>query len=75
MIWISRIITNNYKALQGEQVFNFGKGLTFFVGENNTGKTSVFQSVDFLLSGLPKDKKEVDIKNKNCNATDELSVL
>jgi|AntRauMFilla1563_2_1112583.scaffolds.fasta_scaffold00198_1 hypothetical protein len=74
MIWISRIITNNYKALQGEQVFNFGKGLTFFVGENNTGKTSVFQSVDFLLSGLPKDKKEVDIKNKNCNATDELSV-
>jgi len=74
MIWISKITTNNYKALHGEQTFNFNKGLTFLVGENNTGKTSVFQSVDFLLSGLPKNKNEVDIKNKQCTDADELAV-
>ncbi|MFA5793402.1 MAG: AAA family ATPase [Candidatus Gracilibacteria bacterium] len=57
--------------------FNFpdgkvsGSGLNILVGENNTGKSTVFESIDFLRDGTKKDIK--NIKNKK-SASDEISV-
>ena len=64
---------NNVAPLE----FNFpdgkvsGSGLNIFVGENNTGKSTVFESIDFLRDGIKKDIK--NIKNKRL-ADGEISV-
>ena len=51
---------------------NPGSGLNIFVGENNTGKSTVFESIDFLRDGTKKDISE--LKNKNSSKEDDLSV-
>jgi len=49
-----------------------GSGLNIFVGENNFGKSTIFEGIDFLRDNTKKDLK--DIKNKKASADDELSV-
>src|ERR1035437_873103 len=61
---IASITIKNYKLFKGEHTFVFNAGLTFLVGENNTGKSTVFDAVNFVKAGLPKEKKVSDIKNK-----------
>lgn len=74
---IKELKVTNFKRFSGELaplVFNMpngepGSGLNIFVGENNTGKSTIFEAVDFLRNGT---KKSVDaIKNKN-NPMDSL---
>ena len=61
---ISKISIENYKIFKGKHNFDISSNLIFFVGENNTGKSAAFEAVNFVKSGLPKDKKISDIKNK-----------
>ncbi len=70
---IQNIKLKNYKIFKGEHSFDFSGGLIFLVGENNTGKSTLFDAVNFLRSGLPKDKTLTDIKNKFCNPSDHVS--
>jgi len=61
---IAKVTISNYKLFKGEHTFVFNEGLNFLVGENNTGKSTVFDAVNFAKSGLGKDKKILDVKNK-----------
>jgi predicted ATP-dependent endonuclease of OLD family len=49
-----------------------GSGLNIFVGENNSGKSTIFEGIDFLRDNSSKDIK--DIKNKRASATDDFFV-
>ena len=49
-----------------------GSGLNIFVGENNTGKSTVFEAIDFLRD---KTKKNIsDLKNKAADESEDISV-
>ncbi len=48
-----------FKTPNGES----GSGLNIFVGENNTGKSSAFEAIDFVRNGTKKSIE--DIKNKS----------
>jgi predicted ATP-dependent endonuclease of OLD family len=49
-----------------------GSGLNIFVGENNTGKSTVFEVIDFLRDGTKKNI--YDYKNRNANEGEDVSV-
>jgi len=53
---ITKLSIENFKKFKTRFEFDF-LAQNFLVGENNTGKTSVIESVDYLLSGPKKDKK------------------
>lgn len=63
-MFIKELKIENFKGFKGEHVLRFDKNLIFFVGDNNSGKSTVFEAVDFLKSGLPQNKKIEDLKNK-----------
>lgn len=42
----------NFKIPDGETA---GSGLNIFVGENNSGKSSIFEAIDFLRNGIKED--------------------
>ncbi|MFA5299714.1 MAG: AAA family ATPase [Lutibacter sp.] len=73
MMRISQIIIENFKAFRGKHVFDIKNNLIFLVGENNTGKTTLFEAVNFVKSGLPDKKKVSDLKNKF--ATDDEHIV
>lgn len=49
-MYISKITLNNFKGFSGEREITLNKGINFFVGNNNCGKTTIFKAVDFILS-------------------------
>ena len=75
-MFIKSICLSNFKGFTGENhQINFkipdgttpGSGLNIFVGENNSGKSSIFEAVDFLRNGI---KGEIDrIRSKRENNT------
>jgi len=64
-MWISSICLNNFRCFNSLS-FNASKTLNTLVGENNTGKTSVFIAVSKLINTIwPKTEdrfKSVDIR-------------
>lgn len=71
-MFLRKISIENYKGFSGKHDASFDSNLCFFVGDNNTGKSTIFEAVEFLKSGLPTTKKVQDIKNKN--NSDEVTV-
>ena len=63
---IANLTIENFKKFKSKFEFNF-YNQNFLVGENNTGKTSVIDAVNYLLKGPEKDKK---YKNLNANSGD-----
>lgn len=61
-MYISKIKLHNFKGFQGDHEFNFCEGVNFFVGDNNCGKSSTFDAVEFILS--KKDRDEVITKTE-----------
>ena len=53
----------NFKIPDGETA---GSGLNIFVGENNSGKSSIFEAVNFLRNGIKEDSVHL-IKSKLAN--------
>lgn len=49
-MYISKIALKNFKGFSGEHEIILNKGINFFVGNNNCGKTTIFKAVDFILS-------------------------
>ena len=80
-MFIKNLEIKNFKCFDKEGVsleFNMpdgksaGSGLNIFVGENNSGKSTIFESIDFLRDGTKKDLEEV--KNKNASVGDHIDV-
>ncbi len=64
-MFIRELRIKNFKGFKEEHIFKCVKNFSFFVGDNNSGKSSIFEAIEFLKSGLPPTKKLEDIKNKN----------
>jgi len=47
---INYLKMNNWRAYD-EQVMEFGKGITFLMGPNGSGKTSILEAVSYALTG------------------------
>jgi len=80
-MFIKSIIIKNFKCFGNESTpiefslpdnQNKGSGFNILIGENNTGKSTVFEAIDFLRSGTKKEIK--DIKNKNATSDDIILV-
>ena len=66
-MYISKITLHNFKGFKGDHEFNFDKGINFLVGNNNCGKSTLFQAIDFLQNG----KNEEGYITKNLSSEDE----
>ena len=51
-MYISTLKLLNFRSFKGEQEFHFTDGKNFVVGNNNVGKTTIFEAVDFLFNDL-----------------------
>src|SRR3989339_486066 len=79
-MFIEHISIQNFKCFNGKHIINFslpdnlkvGSGLNIFVGENNSGKSTVFEAIDFLRDGTKKDLQL--IKNKKSTEKDEMII-
>lgn len=67
---ITKLSIVNFKKFKNKFEFNFNNQ-NFLVGENNTGKTSVIDAINYLLNGPVKDKK---YKCLTCNNTDYITI-
>lgn len=54
-MYISKMILTNFKSFSGVHELNFNKGINYFVGDNNAGKTTIFKAIEFIQSGKQKD--------------------
>lgn len=61
-MYISKIKLHNFKGFKGDHEIALDKGVNFFVGDNNCGKSSVFEAVDFIRT--KKDRNEVITKTE-----------
>jgi AAA15 family ATPase/GTPase len=66
----------NFKVIEGEQCFTFstptgdnGSGINVFVGDNNTGKSTVFEAFNFLRNSTPRHKTIDEIRTKGVEET------
>lgn len=55
-MYIKNLTLQNVKSFRGEHRFEFASGLNFFVGDNNGGKSTVFESMLFLFEGPSASK-------------------
>ncbi len=61
-MYISKIKLHNFKGFKGNHKIILDKGVNFFVGDNNCGKSSVFEAIDFICS--KKDRDEIITKTE-----------
>ncbi len=61
-MYISKVKLHNFKGFHGDHELNFCKGVNFFVGDNNCGKSSTFDAVEFIRS--KRDRNEVITKSE-----------
>lgn len=54
---IKNLKVENFKILKGTHEINFDSNLIFLVGENNSGKSTILESINYLVNGPEKDKK------------------
>lgn len=50
-MYIKQLILTNFKGYVGEQIFEFSDKVNYFVGDNNSGKTTIFDAIHLLFSG------------------------
>lgn len=55
-MYISTITLNNFKSYKGLHTIRCSPYMNFFVGNNNCGKTTIFQAVNFIQSGGDKEQ-------------------
>jgi len=68
---VSKIIIKNFRSIKEAEVIpdNFN----IFVGQNNHGKTNLFEAIDWFFTGLKKGENIEDIRFGR-TGTDEISV-
>ncbi len=54
-MYIRKITMENFKCFEGTVSLNFNKGLNFLIGNNNSGKTTIFRAIEFLIGGKDKE--------------------
>ena len=54
-MYISEMKLENFRSFEGTTNLNFCPGVNYFVGNNNSGKTTIFKAIEFLKSGKTKE--------------------
>jgi len=62
-MYISKITLENFKGFGGIHSIEFNKGINFFVGNNNCGKSTVFEAVEFIKTLNKRTKDDFITKN------------
>ncbi|WP_133013119.1 ATP-dependent nuclease [Marinomonas flavescens] len=81
-MFIKSIIIENFKGFYGINDLTFntpdgineGSGLNLFVGENNSGKSTVFEALDFIKDGTKKDPASLINKSDSTVALNNFSI-
>lgn len=75
-MYISDLSLHNFRCFAGDNNFKFTKGMNYLVGNNNSGKTTIFKAVDFLLHGSSVDNlKSIGLENEELYVQATLSEL
>lgn len=53
-MYISKISMCNFRSFSNKHTIDFNSGINFFVGNNNSGKTTIFKAVEFMQKGRSK---------------------
>lgn len=61
-MYISSIKLHNFKGFHNDHEISFDRGVNFFVGDNNCGKSTIFEAIDFIRT--KKDRDEVITKTE-----------
>lgn len=72
-MYISNMKLENFRCFPGTTSFDFCKGINYFVGNNNCGKTTILKAIDFLLSANSKEEW-INIANKNKEVSVEITL-
>lgn len=56
-VFIEEVVTHNFKCLKGTKRIQLSHGSNYLVGNNNCGKTTFMQAIDYLLSGPSKNQE------------------
>lgn len=51
-MYITKVIIENYKIFKGKFVFEPNKGLNLLVGDNESGKSTILESIHLALTGM-----------------------
>lgn len=51
MIRIKQVIIENFRNFQGKHPFDFSKDVTILLGDNGNGKSSIFDAIQWCLTG------------------------
>lgn len=81
-MFIKSLDIENFKGYHGSHCLNFnipdgkleGSGLNIFVGENNSGKSTIFEMLDFIKDGTKKDPLSLINKSDPNNTCQVASV-
>jgi len=68
---ISKVTINNFRSIE-KAVFDFND-FNVFVGQNNAGKTNLFEAIEWFFKGVTKGKSLKDL-HPNRNTAKEISV-
>lgn len=60
-MYISKIALHNFKGFKGDHELIFDAGVNFFVGDNNCGKSTIFEAIEFI-----RTKKSCDQVISKC---------
>lgn len=67
-MYFSKLIINNFRSFKGKYEFSFKQGKNFLVGNNNVGKTTIFEAIDFLFNGLKRNQDIEDLVNNKSDS-------
>ncbi|MBC4013341.1 ATP-binding protein [Morganella morganii] len=81
-MFIKSIEVENFKGYHGTQNIDFnvpdgtteGSGLNIFVGENNSGKSTIFEALDFIKDNTKKDPASLVNKSDPTDILNSMSV-
>lgn len=81
-MFIKSMVIENFKGYHGSHGIDLntpdgvteGSGLNIFVGENNSGKSTVFEALDFIKDSTKKDPESLINKSDPAVAFDEFSI-
>jgi len=55
-MYISKMKLHNFKGFKDDHTLTFDIGVNFFVGDNNCGKSTIFEAIDFIRTKRTSDE-------------------
>lgn len=50
IVYISKMRLKNFRCFEDDNTLTFSSGVNYFVGNNNSGKTTIFEAIEFFKS-------------------------